>query len=55
MVIFLFSHYLVMVANKNFKISMKENVCKEVLHQMSKIGIITCKTWMSLKLSLFYK
>ena len=36
-------------------INMKENVCKDVLCQKSKIRIVTCKTWMKLKLSLFYK
>ena len=31
--------------NKIFRINMKENVCKEVLYQKSKIRIVTCKTW----------
>ena len=29
--------------NKIFIINMKENVCKEVLYQKSKIRIVTCK------------
>ena len=34
-----------MVENKIFIINMKENVCKEILYQKSKIRIVTCKTW----------
>ena len=31
--------------NKIFIIIMKENVCKEVLYEKSKIHIVICKTW----------